>query len=148
MKKFAIVVVLAALAGCAAPPPGPAYYGTRAYAQPTDPSQWHVVSVTPVPAGTGARVAASGQSTTTIEPYASTTTVVTPPVYVAQPVYVPPPVYAPAPVYVDPYPYWYAPFSIGLDFSWGHWHGGHGWGGRGWGGRGWGGHARYGWRHH
>ncbi|MFL6674150.1 MAG: hypothetical protein ACJ8LG_12785 [Massilia sp.] len=147
MKKLAIIVSLAALAGCAAPPPGPAYYGTRA---PTgDPSQWQVVSVTPVPPGTGARAAANGQAGVTTSSNldysaAAPSTTVVQPVYVPQPVYAPVPVYAPAPVYVDPYPsYWWPPISIGLGFSWGHWSGGH----RGWGGgRGWGGHG--GWSGH
>lgn len=145
MKKIAIVIAsLGLLAGCAAP--GPATYSSHApysYAQPGDPSQWRVVSVTPVPVGTGARAAASGQAgTTTSAPlpasgpavtYSSPVTV-SQPVYVQQPVYVPQPVYVqPQPVYVEQPRYWYPPISIGLGFdfgrsSWrGHRH-------RGWGG--------------
>jgi hypothetical protein len=127
MKKLAIIVSLAALGGCATTYPGPANYGTRAYAQqPADPNGWQVVSVTPVPPGTGAAAAASGEAgRVTSEPIvvnpAPATTVVT------QPVYVPTPVYAPAPVYADPF--WYPPISIGLGFSWSNWgrgyHGGY-----------------------
>jgi hypothetical protein len=58
MTKFAIILVAAALGGCAVAPPGPPNYGTRAYTQSGDPSQWHVVSVTPVAPGTGARAGA------------------------------------------------------------------------------------------
>ena len=48
MKKLNIVTAsLAVLAGCAAP--GPNYYGSQAYPRSGDPSQWQVVSVTPVP---------------------------------------------------------------------------------------------------
>ena len=145
MKKLAIVIVsLGALAGCAAPGP---YYNNQTYARPADPSQWRVVSVTPVPIGTGARVTASGQSTTTSTPVPATTysdsTYSTPyystqqPVYVQQqPVYVQQPVYAPQPIYVEQPNYWYPPISIGLGFDFGRssWRGHRG--GRG----GWGGH--------
>lgn len=130
MKKFAIIIALAALGGCATPYYGPANYGTRAYAQPADANGWQVVSVTPVAPGTGAAASSSGQAGTitsqpaTVYAPAQTTTVV-------QPVYVPGPVYAPAPVYADPY--WYPPISIGLGFGFGHWGGGH-----------WGGHRGYG----
>ncbi len=56
MKKLIFVFAsLAALAGCATPGPGPANYGTRGYAQSNDPNGWQVVSVTPVPLGTGER---------------------------------------------------------------------------------------------
>jgi hypothetical protein len=106
MKKLILVFAsLAALAGCAAPGPGPANYGTRAYAQP-DPDGWETVSVTPVPLGTGARAGDAGVVT-------SSNVVVNPaPVYVAPPVYV-----------QDPY--WYPPVSIGLGFSFGRSWGGH-----------------------
>ena len=147
MKKLAIIIVsLGALAGCAAPGP---YYSNQGYAQPADPSQWRVVSVTPVPIGTGARVASSGASTTTSTPlpastYSATTTSTgysTPyytqqqPVYVQQqPVYIQQqPVYVPQPIYVEQPNYWYPPISIGLGFDFGHssWHGHRhrGWGG-------------------
>jgi hypothetical protein len=125
MKKLAIILAVAALSGCATQYPGPANYGTRAYNQPVDANGWQVVSVTPVPNGTGAQAAASGDAgrvtssdVATYTPAPAGTTVVT------QPVYVPAPVYAPAPVYD---PFWYPPISIGLGFSWSNWgHGGHG----------------------
>jgi hypothetical protein len=138
MKTLAIIVSLAALSGCATTYPGPANYGSRAYAQGPDADGWQVVSVTPVPAGTGASSANAGVITTSPAPapvYAAGS-VVSQPYYGAAPVYVPAPIYAPAPVYVDP---WYPPISIGLGFSWSHWSGGGhrgGWGGRG----GWRGH--------
>ena len=123
MKKLAIILALAALGGCATQYPGPANYGSRAYAQAPDANGWQVVSVTPVPNGTGAQAAASGNagrvsSTDSFYgPAPAATTIVT------QPVYVPAPVYAPAPVYD---PFWYPPISIGLGFSWSNWgHGGH-----------------------
>jgi hypothetical protein len=148
MKKLAIILALATLAGCAAPQPGPANYGTRGYYG----NEWQTVSVTPVPLGTGARAAAAGENGTVTTsqpdyypPQQAGTTVVQP-VYTAPPVYVSPPVYAapmyaPAPVYVAPQPsYWWPPISIGLGFNWRHWSGG-GHGG------GWhGGHGGYGHR--
>ena len=104
MKNIAIILgSLGLLAGCAAP--GPTY----TYNQPSDPSQWRVVSVTPVPVGTGAQVAASGQGgVVTSTPLATatpatgwTTTSVTPAYRSQQPVWVQQqPVYAPQPVYV------------------------------------------------
>lgn len=110
MKKYLPLVMLAALGGCAVAPPGPANYGARAPAHGGDPSQWRVVSVTPVAPGTGARVAAESGGKSTIE-YSSVPTVV----------------YQPAPVYVDPQPsYYYPPVSLSLGFVFGrHW----GWGG-------------------
>jgi hypothetical protein len=128
MKNLAIVIALAALSGCATTYPGPANYGTRAYAQPADANGWQVVSVTPVAPGTGAAAAASGDAgRITSQPYV-------PPTVVTQPVYVPTPVYAPAPIYADP---WYPPISIGLGFNFSHFSGGH-WGGHRGYGRGWG----------
>ena len=124
MKKLAIILAVAALSGCATQYPGPANYGTRAYNQPADANGWQVVSVTPVPNGTGAQAAAYGDAgrvtssdAVSYSPAPGATTVVT------QPVYVPAPVYAPAPVYD---PFWYPPISIGLGFNFGHWSGGHG----------------------
>jgi hypothetical protein len=123
MKKLILVFAsLAALAGCATPGPGPANYGTRAYAQ-ADPNGWQTVSVTPVPLGTGARAGDAGVVT-------SSNVVVNPaPTYGGQPLYSAPPVYAPPvygapPVYVQD-PYWYPPVSIGLGFSFGRSWGGH-----------------------
>jgi hypothetical protein len=141
MKKLILVTAsLAVLAGCAAP--GPNYYGSQAYPRSGDPGGWQVVSVTPVPLGTGARAAAAGETGTTT--YSSAPVVVQQqpaygqpaygqPVYgqpaYGQPVYVPQPVYAPEPVYQPRY--YYPPISIGLGFNFG----------RGWGHhRGWGGH--------
>lgn len=136
MKKLIILSAsLAVLAGCAAP--GPNYYGSQAYSRSGDPSQWQVVSVTPVPLGTGARAAAAGETGATT--YGTSTYGAAPqqpivvhqrPVYVQPaPVYVPQPVYVPEPVYQPRY--YYPPVSIGLGFNFG----------RGWGHhRGWGGH--------
>jgi hypothetical protein len=132
MTKFAIILAAAALGGCAVAPPGPANYGTRAYAPPADPSQWHVVSVTPVAPGTGAHATESGSS---VE-YSAAPSYSDAPApsysYAPAPVYVAPPLYAPAPVYQPNY--WYPPISIGLglNFSrgWGH-HRGHSGGHRG-----------------
>ncbi|WP_296945654.1 hypothetical protein [uncultured Massilia sp.] len=118
MKKLAIIVSLAALGGCATTYPGPANYGSRAYAQAPDADGWQVVSVTPVPVGTGASSANGGVVTSSpVVGYSPA-----PVAYATQPVYVAPPVYAPAPVYVDP---WYPPISIGLGFSWSNWGHGH-----------------------
>ena len=113
MKTPIIIAAAAILAGCASTPSQ--QYG---YARPADPSQWHVVSVTPVPAGTGARVAA--QTGSRVE-YSSG------PVTSGSAVYVQEPIYAPAPVY-SPYPsYYYPPVSLSLGFVFGrHWSsGGH-----------------------
>jgi hypothetical protein len=146
MKPLIIVLALAALTGCATQP---GYYSYNP--RYTDPNGWQTVSVTPVPLGTGARVAAAGPvangdhgvgTATSAQPAyippPATTTVVTQPVYVA------PPVYAPAPVYAAPYPsYWWPPISIGLGFNWSHWSGGHGGGWHG----GHGGHSGGGWHH-
>lgn len=109
MKTLIVIAAAATLAGCATAPA--TQYG---YGAPADPSQWHVVSVTPVPPGTGARVAASSPDGSRVE-YSST------PVYVQQPVYVPQPVYAPQPSY------YYPPVSLSLGFVFGrHWSSGHG----------------------
>lgn len=131
MKKLLLIIAAAALGGCAVVPPGPAYYGSRPVGQ-TDPNGWQVVSVTPVAPGTGARATESGAAgavTSSPVQYAAA------PVYATTPVYVPTPVYAPSPYLYDPY--WYAPVSIGLGFSFGNGWGGHrgGWGGHrgGWG---------------
>ena len=110
MKKLIVIgAALAALTGCATQYPGPANYGTRGYAQAADPDGWQVVSVTPVPLGTGARAGDAGVVT-------SSPVVVNP--APASPVYAPQTIYAPAPVVVQD-PYWYPPVSIGLGFSFG-----------------------------
>lgn len=143
MKNLLVIGALLALAGCATYPSGQRY-ASGGYAQPSDPSQWRVVSVTPVAPGTGDKVAAASPTGSRVE-YSSRPVTVTQPVYVAPPVYVQQPVYVPAPVYVEE-PLWYPPVSLSLGFgfgrSWGH----HGYG-RAHVGRGWGhGHGR-GWRH-
>jgi hypothetical protein len=122
-KLIVVIASLAALAGCATPGPGPANYGSRATA-PADPNGWQVVSVTPVPLGTGERAGDAGVVT-------SSNVVVNPAPNVAgSAVYGPAPAYG-APVYVAPpvyvqEPYWYPPVSIGLGFSFGKSWGGHG----------------------
>lgn len=127
MKKLVLACAsLAALAGCATPGPGPGNYAGRGYAQPADPNGWQVVSVTPVPLGTGNRAGDAGVVTSSEivaqqAPYGAGRPVYGAPVYGA-PVYGAP-VY-PAPVYA-PNPYWYPPVSIGLGFSFGRSWGGH-----------------------
>lgn len=110
MKTIIVIAAAAMLAGCATAPPQ--QYG---YAAPADPSKWRVVSVTPVPPGTGASVAARSPDGSRIE-YSSE------PLRVASPVYVPQPVYAPAPIYAPPPSYYYPPVSLSLGFVFGrHW---------------------------
>ncbi len=113
MKTLIVIAAAAMLAGCASSPRQ--QYGN--YPTPSDPSQWRVVSVTPVPAGTGARVGANATDGSRVE-YSSA------PAYVQQPVYVPQPVYAPPPAYYyPPQPsYYYPPVSLSLGFVFGkHW---------------------------
>ncbi|CUI09280.1 hypothetical protein LXA47_22670 [Massilia sp. P8910] len=123
MKNLLLIGALAALGGCATYPASPRY------AQPSDPSQWHVVSVTPVAPGTGERVAAASPTGSRIE-YSSR------PVTVVERVYVPQPVYVPAPVYIEEPAYYYPPVTLSLGFGFGHYwgHGGRGsaYVGRGW----------------
>ena len=117
--SLASLASLASLSGCAYAPSGPQYHANRHAPLPADPGQWRVVSVTPVPLGTGERTAAASGTGSSVqyssEPIART-------VYVPQPVYVPAPMYF-APMYSAPAPYYYPPVSIGLDFmlgrSWG-----------------------------
>ncbi|MET0980458.1 MAG: hypothetical protein ABWY02_00010 [Telluria sp.] len=117
MKKLIFIIAgVAALAGCATPGPGPANYGTRGVAQSGDPSPWQVVSVTPVPLGTGERAGDAGVVTSS--------NVIVNPAPPGAPVYAPRPVYGYPPVYVQD-PYWYPPVSIGLGFSFGNSRGGH-----------------------
>ena len=127
MKHLIVIAMLAALGGCATAPHDRYGYnkGSSGYAQPADPSQWRVVSVTPVPRGTAERVAAESGSGSSIE-YASTP-VAAAPVYQPAPIYQPAPVYVPAPLYVEP-AYYYPPVSLSLGFMFGrNW----GWGGHG-----------------
>ena len=147
MKILLTIASVAVLAGCATQPAQRNYATT--YPQPADPSQWHVVSVTPVAPGTRDRLAAGADNGSSVqytsEPitsnYAPQRYYAPGQVYGPQPVYVAPPMYAPAPAY------YYPPVSIGLDFmfgrSWGghrghrghHHRGGHNWGGVGIGSR-------------
>jgi hypothetical protein len=111
MKSLLVIATLV-LAGCAtAPPPR--------YAQPSDPSQWRVVSVTPVPAGTGARVAAGSPDGKAVE-YSSTPVAVVPaPVAPEAPV-----VWGRSPYDPEPEYYW-PPISLSLGFIFGRgWWGG------------------------
>ena len=114
MKTMLAVCMLAALAGCAEYPQQGSY-AQGGYAQPRDPSQWRVVSVTPVPLGTGDQVAARSPDGSRVE-YSSQPITVTQPVYLAQPVYVPQPIYVQEPAY------YYPPVSLSLGFVFGnHW---------------------------
>jgi hypothetical protein len=123
MKTLLSILSLAALAGCAYQPVGPEpVYGAR-MAPPADPSQWHVVSVTPVAPGTGARLAATSGQDPFVQ-YSSEPLSTSAPLYVARPVYYPQPVYLPQPLYA-PAPRYYSPVSIGLDFGFGRSWGGH-----------------------
>jgi hypothetical protein len=128
MKNLFVIGLVTVLAGCAVAPPNPGY-ANQAAAQPRDPSQWHVVSVTPVPAGTAARVAAGSPDGKPIE--YSTSSAPQPvynpapvyanaPVYAPAPVYGPAPVYAPAPVYVPAPAYYWPPVTLSLGFMFGH----------------------------
>lgn len=138
MKILLSILAVAVLGGCATTPPAQRNYANR-MPPPADPSQWHVVSVTPVAPGTGERLAStSGQGAP--EPgssvlYRSDTEVSTQPQYLAPPMYAQQPIYVQQPIYAAPAPYYYPPVSIGLDFmfgrSWGGRHGGRNWGGIG-----------------
>ena len=114
--SLASLASLATLGGCAFAPPGAPPYATRHAPPPADSSQWHLVSVTPVPPGTGERLAAASSTGSSVQ-YSSV------PIVSPASVYVPQPVYAAAPMYYAPAPYYYPPVSIGLDFmlgrSWG-----------------------------
>ncbi len=131
MKLLLTIASVALLAGCTTAPQGSRNYTSNYYPPPADPSQWHVVSVTPVAPGTRERMG-SGYSDNSSVQYNSgpvNSTYAPQTVYVPQPVYVAPPMYAPAPAY------YYPPVSIGLDFMFGRtWGGGHHRGGRSWGG--------------
>jgi hypothetical protein len=130
MKILIVIAAALSLSACVSAPPAPANYGTRgAQFQGGDPSQWRVVSVTPVPNGTGERVAANGGAP--VEYRNAPTVAYTPqPAYVQQPVYVAQPIYAPAPVYYDPSPVHFS-IGLGLGYVFGH-HGHGGYRHRGW----------------
>jgi hypothetical protein len=132
MKLLLTIASAAILAGCATAPQGSRNYATN-YGPPADPSQWHVVSVTPVAPGTRERMGSDYSDSSSVQynsapsTYAPQQAYAPQSVYVPQPVYVAPPFYAPAPAY------YYPPVSIGLDFMFGRSWGGHR-GGRNWGG--------------
>ena len=111
MKSLLVIATLAALAGCATQP------RDYRYAQPGDPSQWRVVSVTPVPAGTAERVARESGTGSSVQ-YS------TQPIYTPAPGYSPAPIYSPAPVYTPEPAYYYPPVTLSLGFifgrGWGH----------------------------
>ena len=106
---YVLPAVALVLAGCATQP-------APRYANSGNPYEWQTVSVTPVPAGTGARSA--GRVEYSSEPVPQT-------VYVPQPVYATQPVYMPQPVYVPQPAYYWPPVTIGLDFVFSNHH--HGW---------------------
>ncbi|MES2899177.1 MAG: hypothetical protein V4723_05570 [Pseudomonadota bacterium] len=112
MKNLLIIAALGVLAGCATTPGQ--NYGQQRYAHSGDPSQWRVVSVTPVEPGTGARIASSNPNGSNVE-------------YSSVPMSAPPPVvYQQAPVYVDQPAYFYPPVTLSLGFVLGrHWGFGH-----------------------
>ncbi len=118
MKNLSVLAVLVALGGCVVAPHG-SQYGAR-YSQPSDPSQWRVVSVTPVPMGTGDKVAAQSPDGSRVE-YSSRPVAAIPPAYLPPPQYVERPVYYPEPSYYLP------PVALSLGFIFGHhWSRGHG----------------------
>jgi hypothetical protein len=135
MNKLLIVALATALAGCAVPSQGPGYANHS-----RDPSQWRVVSVTPVPSGTAARIAATSPDGKPVEfssstvpqqiyspaPLYSPAPVYSPapiysaaPVYGHAPVYAPAPIYRPAPVYYPEPAYYWPPVSLSLGFIFG-----------------------------
>jgi len=113
MKKLLVIAAVAMLAGCATNP-GPGYGNRSGYGYSGDPSQWRVVSVTPVAPGTGARYAASNPHGSPVE-YSSVPMTFAPPV-----------VYQQAPIYVEQPGYYYPPVTLSLGFVLGrHWGFGH-----------------------
>lgn len=139
MKILLTIAAAAVLAGCATSPPSRNYPTTYA-PPPADQSQWHVVSVTPVPPGTRDRYAQSGDNGSSVQ-YSSApiATYAPQPTYAPRTYYTPPSVYLAPPMYAPPPAYYYPPVSIGLDFmfgrSWGGRRGHRNWGGVGIGSR-------------
>lgn len=135
MKKLLLIALVTVLAGCAdmAQQRG---YGHSAYAQARDPSQWRVVSVTPVPAGTAAKVAAKSGDGKAVEyssrllpqqTYSNAPVYGQAPIYPPAPVYGHAPVYTPGPIYAPQPSYYWPPVTLSLGFIFGrHWSRGHG----------------------
>ena len=141
MNKLLVIALASALVGCAEMPRQQGY-GNGAYAQPRDPSQWRVVSVTPVAAGTAAKVAAKSSDGKPVEyssrpapqpTYSNAPVYGQAPIYGRAPVYGPAPLYGQAPVYGQepiygqvpvyaPQPYYWPPVTLSLGFMFGrHW---------------------------
>jgi hypothetical protein len=112
MKTLLVIAIAASLAACADAPV------QQRYAQPADPGQWRVVSVTPVEPGTAARVAAASKDGRPVE--YSSAPISQAPIYTPAPVYTPVPVYTPAPVYYPEPAYYWPPVSLSLGFVFGH----------------------------
>lgn len=142
MKHVLGFVVLAALGGCAVDQPQRNQYGNNAYAQPRDPAQWRVVSVTPVPPGTAARVASSSKDGKAVEystgpapvsnayrpapVYAPNTVYGQSGYYPHAPVYAPGGYYPHTPIYRQEPAYYWPPVTLSLGFVFGrHWSRGH-----------------------
>lgn len=129
MKSLLVIVLATALAGCAVAPRDMGY-GSRVAAQPRDPSQWRVVSVTPVPAGTAAHVASNSTDGKPVEYSTSSLPqhIYNPaPVYAPAPGYGHAPVYGPGPGYAPAPAYYWPPVTLSLGFMFGrHWSRGHG----------------------
>ncbi|MES3025405.1 MAG: hypothetical protein V4857_27835 [Pseudomonadota bacterium] len=114
MRLPIVFAALLALTGCATDAYGPYADSNRA------PHEWRVVSVTPVPAGTAARVAKDSPDGTAVE--FSSRPVDPASLYRPQPNYQ----HGYQPYYYQPQPYYYSPpVTIGLGFNFGrHWYGG------------------------
>lgn len=132
MKNLSVIALLGLLTACAAPL-GPGAYGDQARSQPRDPSQWRVVSVTPVPPGTAAQVAAKSADGKPVEYSSAPVALYRPapaygpaPGYVPAPAYGGAPLYGPAPIYAPAPAYYWPPVTLSLGFVFGrHWSRGH-----------------------
>lgn len=121
MNNLFAVSLLCVLAGCAHRPPSHA----NAYPQPRDPAQWRVVSVTPVPAGTAARIAARSAQGKAVE-YSSTPVASMPPAYARAPIYAPAPADGHPPMDYPQAAYYWPPVTLSLGVVFGrHWSSGH-----------------------